>query len=1099
MGEWFPDGPITILFSDVEGSTDLRTGRGDAAAHRILRSHEAVVRRCVVAHDGREIKALGDGFMVAFASARKAVACAVAIERGLDERNIDCPGEELSVRIGINTGEVVIEGDDIYGQAVNAAARISSRAKGGEILVSEIVRQLAGSGPEFSFLDRGRYRLKGFPDRWHLYRVVYDTAEPAQPSAAFARRTPFVGRQAEWAELRRLIAQVKDGTGGFVMIGGEPGVGKTRLAEELAVRCVAEGFQTFVGHCYEMAGAQPYIPVVEVYEQALARASTPQSFRQFLADEAPEIARLVPKLRQVCPGIRPPLELPPEQERRHLFNSVWETLARTARTQPTLLVLDDIHWADEPTMLLVEHLAERIGGAPVLMVGLYRDSELDAGRPLSRTFEELTRRRLARRMPLKRLQHDAVTEMLRGLAGQDVPPQLVDVLHGVTEGNPFFTEEVFKHLVEEGRLFDEHGRFRTDLAPKDLHVPEGVRMVVGARLRRLGDDGPKVLGTAAVLGRVFSFELLRMLDERPEDRLLDILEDAERARLIFTVEDEGDDDRFIFAHELIRQTVLGEVSLPRRRRLHARAAEALERAHASALEPQAAAIVNHLLQAGRAADPKRTFRYLCLAGRWALETAAFEEALTHLEAAASRMDAATPTERAELLSRLGTARRTNGQWIEAVETWKEAVDAYETLGEAEAAGRISADAAYSLGWASRWEEGVAIAQRGIDLLGDRVSATRARLLAMQGFVMGYAGVPFEVGDALVTQALAIADELGDPALRGSCLLAKSLNRYAWMHAKECAEAGLEAAELVRAAGSSWEEATVLGFTAQGLLGLGRFGDARNVIARLKPLAERLGHVAALLQCPRVEHGMVGYAETGDLDGLEAFAWRDLSFATDNGMPWVSNSHGWLGLAFFFKGDWDKALHHLATAAELEPRGNLQGCDRALLFEVRAYAGEREAALAMVAADDVLPVPGQPNGWGRWMMLLAAVEGLYVLGERDRAASYYDLVLEGIERTQTICASFHDLRLPQRRAGIAAMAARSWDDAEAHLRTALRQAEELPHLPEQAHTRRFFAQMLLERQGLGDRAEGTRMAAEAADLYRRMGMPRHLAMVEALLA
>jgi class 3 adenylate cyclase len=163
LGERFPEGPLTILFSDVEGSTDLRTQLGDAAAHRILRSHEDVVRSCVAEHDGREIKVLGDGFMLAFASARKAVSCAVAIQQRL---------EDVVVRIGINTGEVVVEGDDLYGQAVNAAARIAARAKGGEILVSEFVRHLIGSGPEFSFHDRGRLRLKGFPDRWPLRRSL---------------------------------------------------------------------------------------------------------------------------------------------------------------------------------------------------------------------------------------------------------------------------------------------------------------------------------------------------------------------------------------------------------------------------------------------------------------------------------------------------------------------------------------------------------------------------------------------------------------------------------------------------------------------------------------------------------------------------------------------------------------------------------------------------------------------------------------------------------------------------------------------------------------------------------------------------------------
>src|SRR5207237_4343413 len=248
MGELLPEGPVTILFSDVEGSTDLRTERGDAVAHRILRAHEEVVRGCVSAHGGREIKALGDGFMLAFASVRKALACAQAIQVGLAERNAASPGDEVQVRIGINTGEVVVEGDDLYGQAVNAAARIASRAKGGEVLVSEIVRQLAGSGPDFTFIERGRYRLKGFPDRWHLYGLAYDAGPPAA-AGAFAERTPFVGREAERAEFRRLMEQTKAGTGALVMVGGEPGVGKTRLADELRQRCEADGFVTYVGHC----------------------------------------------------------------------------------------------------------------------------------------------------------------------------------------------------------------------------------------------------------------------------------------------------------------------------------------------------------------------------------------------------------------------------------------------------------------------------------------------------------------------------------------------------------------------------------------------------------------------------------------------------------------------------------------------------------------------------------------------------------------------------------------------------------------------------------------------------------------------------------
>ncbi len=722
--------------------------------------------------------------------------------------------------------------------------------------------------------------------------------------------------------------------------------------------------------------------------------------------------------------------------------------------------------------------------------GGHRDSELDVGRPLSRTFEELTRRRLAHRMSLRRLPAESVTDMLRALAGQEPPSGLAQVVYAETEGNPFFVEEVFKHLAEEGRLFDADGRFRTDLAAEDVDVPEGVRLVVGARLRRLGEEGPRVLGAAAVLGRVFAFELLGRLEPVPEQRLLDLVEDAERARLISAV----DDDRYIFAHELIRQTVLAELSAPRRRRLHARAAEALEAVHASDLEPEAATIANHLVQAGPA-DPKRTFQYLVMAGKWALQAAAFEEALAHLERAAGRIDAAGPTERADLLFHLGAAQRSSGQWDEAISTWEQAIDAYEAAGDVEEAARICYDAALSLTWASRFGEAFAIQRRGIELAGEEVSAVRARLLAQQALVLALIA-PFAAGDAAVSQALAIADELEDPALRGQCLMYLPFHRYFWLYADECAGIGLEAAELLRAAGNLWEESTILAFAAVGLVDCGRFAEAREVEADLEPRAERLGNFSALMICRRVK-GMVDFAETGDLVAFEAFGRADLEINLDNGLPWGCASHTWIGLAYFLRGDWDTARHHFETGAALEPPGGWHGHCRAHLLEFLAYAGDRDAVLAMLddADGNRMPVAGRINQWGSWAVLFSAVEALHVLGEDRRAGDLHDLVVECIDVTRAVGGSYHDVRLVQRVAGIAAAAGRRWDAAEAHFRTALRQAEELPHLPEQAHTRRFFAEMLIERDLPGDRAEAARLISEAADLYRRLGMPRHLDMVE----
>jgi len=335
-------------------------------------------------------------------------------------------------------------------------------------------------------------------------------------------------------------------------------------------------------------------------------------------------------------------------------------------------------------------------------------------------------------------------------------------------------------------------------------------------------------------------------------------------------------------------------------------------------------------------------------------------------------------------------------------------------------------------------------------------------------------------------------------VRGHCLFGKAINRTAWMHLAETADAGLEAAELLRGGNSLWEESAALGFTQIALVLTGRFADARRVEAHLEPLAERLGNIGALLQCRRVR-GMVDFAESGDVHRLDGFGAADLKFVSDAGLPWVNSSYSWLAVARFLAGDWDGARRHFENAAAAEPAGALRGLDSGLLFEFLAYAGHREEALAMLELDGATDraIAGRPNTWGQWAVVCCAVEGLFQFGERERAARCYDVIVDGLGRTGTICVNSADCRLFQRSAAIAATAARRWDDAQRHFQAALHQAADLPHVPEQAHTRRFFAQMLLERNRPGDRVQAGGLAGEAADLYRRMDMPRHLAMAEAL--
>lgn len=322
-----------------------------------------------------------------------------------------------------------------------------------------------------------------------------------------------------------------------------------------------------------------------------ARAVPASAFRDALGDAAPEVAKLVPELRRMFPDIPPPIELPPEQQRRYLFNSFLEFIERGCRLTPHAVLLDDLHWADEPTLLLLQHLAQRLPQIPMLVLGTYRDVELDVDRPFAAMLETLTRQRLAQRIALRRLPEDHVRAMLAALSGQAPPPPLVRVVYDETEGNPFFVEEVFRHLAEEGKLFDDGGRWRADVRIDELDVPEGVRLVIGRRLKRLRDETRRMLTTAALVGRSFDLGLLEAISEQRGDALLGTLEEAEEAHIIRS--EGGREAKWTFAHEMIRQTLVSKLSLPRRQRVHLLIAETIEQVYASALDRRVGDLAHH--------------------------------------------------------------------------------------------------------------------------------------------------------------------------------------------------------------------------------------------------------------------------------------------------------------------------------------------------------------------------------------------------------------------------------------------------------------------------------------------------------------------------
>ncbi|MFZ1122464.1 MAG: AAA family ATPase, partial [Candidatus Binataceae bacterium] len=454
-------------------------------------------------------------------------------------------------------------------------------------------------------------------DRPHPSAVMLDVYP-----FSLAERTAFAGRETERRAIRAVIDRALSGRGSLVMLGGGPGVGKTGLAMEMADYAWRVGFRCLVGHCYERDEPFPYLPFVEIIESNLAQAASLDDFRRWMGENAAELAQIAPRLRRVFPDIPQPPELPPTQKRRYLIQSVAEALGRATQTRSYLYILEDLHWADESTLALLNYLANRVAQLPLVIVGTYRDGFLDDNSALIRTLEELIRLG-SRPLKLGGLSRDAIAQMLHGLSQRQAPESLVSLIFEESQGNPFFVEEMYRHLIEDGKVFDAAGRFRTDIEIDEIDVPENVRLIIGRRLERLDENEQRALAAAAVIGRSFSFQLLAEISQIDVDELFTVIEKAQPMGLIVS-SSEGPERPFTFRHELVRQTLLAGISIPRRQRLHARVADAIELVYPGAINERAGEITDHLRKAGSFVDRHKLARWLALAGKSALKAAAFE-------------------------------------------------------------------------------------------------------------------------------------------------------------------------------------------------------------------------------------------------------------------------------------------------------------------------------------------------------------------------------------------------------------------------------------------------------------------------------------------
>jgi len=502
-----------FLFSDLRDYTSFVEAKGDAAAARLLKDYRTLVRREVARHDGAEVKTEGDSFYVVFESPSAALDCAVSILRAADIRNGRDPTSPLRIGIGLHAGETVAYDDQFVGGAVNVASRIAGKAGAGELLISDTLRGLVRTGRNIAMTDRGALELKGVTEPIRAWLVDWHEPQPAAaPGATPApsrERAPapsglflcpvVVGRVAEAARFASALSSAKVGNGQTVVLGGEAGVGKSAFVRRADEQATADGFRILVGLTHESDAGLPYAPFISAVRSGF-RGLDRDELGRVLQRSAPDLAQLFPEL-----GRRGGADAATGVERHRLAVAFQHLFRAFAREAPVLLVLEDMHWADEASLELLRHVARELRDARIAILATYRSDEMHRRHPLLRALAELQRERVTAEILLKRLTPDETKEVIRATFAQSDPnvkisDEFRDAIHARSEGNPFFTEELLKAVVESGGVYFDPTSGWQRKPIDQLEIPGSIREAVRARIDRLSEDARQTLAAASVVG-----------------------------------------------------------------------------------------------------------------------------------------------------------------------------------------------------------------------------------------------------------------------------------------------------------------------------------------------------------------------------------------------------------------------------------------------------------------------------------------------------------------------------------------------------------------------------------------------------------------------
>jgi tetratricopeptide (TPR) repeat protein len=887
----------------------------------------------------------------------------------------------------------------------------------------------------------------------------------------------FVGRGQELDQLSAAFEEALGGRGRLILLSGEPGIGKSRLVDEFASRARESGVLLW-GRCWEAGGAPPYWPWVQLLRTYL-RARDAESVRADLGTGAIDVAQMLPEIRELFPDLPSPLTVDPDSARFQLFDSATSFLLNASRREPLVLVLEDLHAADTPSLLLLQFLADQIGDARLLALATYRDVEITPEHPLTSAVADLSREPTTRRIHLLGLTKDDVIRFVAAVAGTPAPPQLVTALHRETSGNPLFLGEAVRLLAAEGRLG------LSDPATLRIAVPKGVRDVIGRRLNHLDEQCKRVLSTASVLGTEFSTEALRRLSDRKPDEVLDDLDRAARAGLVGVVS--GSLGRFRFSHEVVRETLYEELTSANRMQLHSQAAQVLRQLYATDEVPHLAELAHHFFEAAPLGDTGNAVDFARRAGEEAVRSLAYEEAARLYGMALHALELGEPVDQivfAELLLAQGDAQARAGDLPSARETFLRAAQIARRTGSAGQLARAALGYGGRFLWARVGDDAhlVPMLQDALVLLGGSDDRLRVRLLTRLACALR-SEPDRTLSATLSQQAVDMARQLADPATLGYALVGRLWAIY-WPENPE--ERLALADEIIRVseAGGDGERAFD-GYQARcmTLIDLGDIAEARVALSRLERRAEELRQPAQwwAVWFFRAFLALV----SGEFDRAEEL----IALEMRPGLP-ANPAHD------------DVSVHAMHTfllrreqgrlaEAEQTTRAAIEQCPwypvhRAALVCILHQLGREMEARAIfddLALDDF----GALQRDSEWLLGIALTsEASAILGDADRASTLYEQVLP-FERRHAHVIGEGSLGAMDRYLGLLARTMGQLEAAEKHFRVAIEMNERMGARPWTAHSRYDLAELLLERGGPADRERAIEEFRLAGEFSQEMGM------------